>query len=89
MGRPEHSLHEVLEPRPLFWNPTLTYLAMFTRKGAFRDYKTVDELLDIEPPEEEMFWLEWNPRVLDDPLYQREFATGYREHAHPGTPTIW
>jgi len=89
MGRPEHSLHEGLEPRPLFWNPILTHLATFTGKGAFRDYKTVDELLDIEPPEEEMLWLEWNPRVLDDPLYQREFATGYREHAHPGTPTIW
>jgi hypothetical protein len=72
VGRPEHSLHEGLEPRPLFWNPILTHLAMFTGKGAFRDYKTVDDLLDIEPPEEEMFRLEWDPRVLDDPLYQRE-----------------
>jgi hypothetical protein len=62
---------------------------MFTRKGAFRDYKTVDELLDIERPEEEMFRLEWNPRVLDDPLYQREFATGCQEYAHLGTPNIW
>jgi hypothetical protein len=44
---------------------------MFLGKGAFRDYKTMDGLLDIEPPEEEIFRLEWDPRVLDTPLYQR------------------
>jgi len=31
---------------------------------------TLDELLAIEPPEEEMFRLEWDPRVLT--LYQRD-----------------
>lgn len=46
VGRPEHYLHEGLEPRPLFWNPILTHLAMFTAKGAFRDYKTEDDLLN-------------------------------------------
>ena len=69
VGRPEHSLHEGLEPRPPFWNPILTHLAMFTSKGASRNYKTVDKLLDIEPPEEEMFRLEWDPYLLDAPLY--------------------
>ena len=71
-GRPEHSLHEGLDPRPLFWNPILTHLAMFIGKRAFRDYKTMDELLDIDPSDEEMFRLEWDPSVLDTPLYQRE-----------------
>lgn len=33
----------------------------------------MEELLDIEPPEEEdMFHLQWDPRVLDWPLYQRD-----------------
>jgi hypothetical protein len=32
----------------------------------------LDELLNIEPSEEEeMFQLEWDPRVLDLPLYQK------------------
>ena len=58
VGRPEHSLHEGLEPRPLFWSPILTHLAMFVGRGAFRDYDSTDGLLDIEPPQEEMFRLE-------------------------------
>lgn len=49
-------------------------LAMFIVKGAFRDYQGTDDLFDIEPPEEEMFRLEWDPRVLETPLYQRDDA---------------
>jgi hypothetical protein len=46
---------------------------MFIVKNAFRDYKTKDELLDIKPPEEEkMFHLQWDPCMLDLPLYQRD-----------------
>ena len=45
---------------------------MFIGKRAFRDYQTMDELLDIDPPDEEMFRLEWDPNVLNTPLYQRE-----------------
>lgn len=71
MGRPEHSLHEGLEPRPLFWSPILTHLAMFVGKRAFRDYDTMDNLLAIDPPEEEMFRLEWDRRIIDTSLYQR------------------
>jgi hypothetical protein len=45
---------------------------MFIGKRAFRDYETLEQLLDIEAPdEEEMYRLEWDPRVLDTPLYQR------------------
>lgn len=36
-------------------------------------YKSLDELLAIEPLEDgEMFPLEWDPHVLDLPLYQRD-----------------
>ena len=51
----------------------LTHLAIFIARNAFRDYKTMEELLDIEPPEEEeMFHFQWNPCVLDLPLYQKD-----------------
>jgi hypothetical protein len=65
-------LHEGLEIRLLFCNPILTHLAIFVAKGAFRDYKTMDELLGIKPPkEEEVYHLQWVPHVLDSPIYQR------------------
>ena len=48
----------------------LTHLAIFIAKDVFRDYRTMEELLSIKPPEEEeMFHLQWDPRVLDLPLY--------------------
>lgn len=71
-GRPQHALHEGREPRPLFWNPVLTHLAMFVGKGAFQDYETMEDLLDLEPLEKEMSRLEWDPSVLDTPLYRRK-----------------
>ncbi len=57
MSRPEHSVHEGLEPRPLFYNPVLTMLARAIAENAFRDYSTIKELLEIEPPENEMYYL--------------------------------
>jgi hypothetical protein len=50
---------------------------MFIAKNTFRDYKTVDELLALEPPEEEMFPLKLDPCVLNLPLYQREDWEGF------------
>jgi hypothetical protein len=35
-------------PTPLFWNPILTYLAIFVLIGAFRMYKTIKVLLDLK-----------------------------------------
>ncbi|KAG6901097.1 hypothetical protein C0995_000798 [Termitomyces sp. Mi166 len=100
--RPEHSLHEGLEERPLFCNPILTHLAMFIAKGAFRDYKTMEELLALEPPdEEEMYLLRWEPEMYDRPIYQRKdgkmesastFSNRLRGLAHragyPNPPTV-
>ncbi|KAH6675172.1 hypothetical protein B0J14DRAFT_616909 [Halenospora varia] len=59
----EHSLHEGLQPRPLFCNPILTYLAKFIAKRVFRDYKIIDELLSLEPPGDEMFQLYWDLEI--------------------------
>ena len=32
----------------------------------------MDDLLAIDPPEEEMFRLEWDPHIIDTSLYQRD-----------------
>ncbi|KAJ4469605.1 hypothetical protein J3R30DRAFT_3303908 [Lentinula aciculospora] len=71
--RPEHSLHEGLEERPLFCNPILTHLAIFIARKAFHDFKTIDKLLALKPSnDEEMFLLAWDPDLLDKPIYQRD-----------------
>ena len=70
MNRPEHSVHEGLEPRPLFCNPVLTMLARAIADHAFRDYSTMEELLEIEPPDDEMYHLRQNESVLGKPFFQ-------------------
>ncbi len=69
MNRPEHSVHEGLEPRPLFCNPVLTMLARAIADNAFRDYSNMEELLEIEPPEDEMYHLRQNESVLGKPFF--------------------
>ncbi|KAG8874535.1 hypothetical protein FRB98_008358, partial [Tulasnella sp. 332] len=77
---PEHSLDEGLDERPLFFNPILTHLAMFIAKGAFRDYKTMEELLALEPPDEEEMYLLRQAGHRDDRTY-----TEYYAPTNPGT----
>lgn len=50
-------MHESLEPRPLFCNPILTMLAWAITDDAFKDYSNAEELLEIEPLDEEMYHL--------------------------------
>ena len=57
INRPEHSVYEGLEPRPLFYNPILTILARAIADNAFRDYHIIEELFDIEFPEDEIYHL--------------------------------
>jgi len=80
MNRPEHSVHEGLEPRPLFCNPVLTMLARAIADHAFRDYSTMEELLAIEPPENEMYHLRQHESVLDRPFFP-VISTGEMEKA--------
>ncbi|CAI6342310.1 unnamed protein product [Periconia digitata] len=69
--RPEHALHEGAETRPLFCNPMLVIVAMCIARNAFRDYKSIDEILALEPPEDEqMVHLHWNPSVLELPFFE-------------------
>jgi len=48
----------------------LVKLAICLANNAFRDYKTIDEVLTLEPLDGEMYQLEWDPSVLDTPFYQ-------------------
>jgi hypothetical protein len=69
-GRPEHSLYEGLVPLPLFCQPMLFILAILVAKRAFKDYETIDELLDLVPPNGEMYPLQWSKSVVDLPFFE-------------------
>ena len=78
--RPEHSVHEGLEPKPLLFNPVLTMLVKAVADDAFRDYRTVEELLEIEPLDEEMHHLGFKKDVLNKPFF--EVSTGKIQKAN-------
>lgn len=49
----------------------LVIVAMCMARNAFRDYKSIDEVLALEPPEDEqMIQLHWNPSVRDLPFFE-------------------
>lgn len=80
--RPEHSLYEGLVPMPLICNSMLPILAMLIAAKAFRDYDTIEELLDIVPPEEEMLHLQWKESVLGTPFFKSMSAREKIEKAN-------
>ena len=80
INRLKHSVHEGLEPRPIFCNSVLTMLAKAIADHAFRDYSTMEELLAIEPPEDEMYHLWQHESVLDKPFFYM-ISTGEMEKA--------
>jgi hypothetical protein len=59
----------------------LFILAILVAKGAFRDYKTIEELFDIDPPGEEMYHLQWDGKVLRQPFFESMSAPGEIENA--------
>ena len=48
-----------------------TRVAILLAKGASRDFQTVDELLDVVPPEEGIVRIHWHPDFLNKPVYER------------------
>lgn len=70
-NRPEQAIHEGSEPRPFLLNPILPKLAMCLARGAFRDYKTIDDVFNIPaPPEKEVYQLFWEPSICNCPFYE-------------------
>ncbi|EGE02373.1 hypothetical protein TEQG_01412 [Trichophyton equinum CBS 127.97] len=47
---PRHPMQEDISPLPLYLNPVLEPPAICLARGLFRDYKTADKILAINPP---------------------------------------
>ena len=60
-------------------HPMLVYLTRLIAYGAFRDYDSVEELLNIVPPKGEILPLYWKEELLDIPFYQRQSSKGSAE----------
>ena len=60
----------------------LPILAMLIAAKAFRDYDTIEELLDIVLPEEEMLYLQWKESVLSTPFFKSMSAREKIEKAN-------
>lgn len=78
-------------------------LARSVADNAFRDYSTIEELLDIKAPEIEIYYLRQSNNILDKPFFHL-ISTGEMEKAdtlgrrlrelgvragYPRTPTIY
>ena len=70
MIRPEHAVHEGLNLLLLRYNPMLPILAKAVVEEAFQDFKTIEELLAIEPPKDGMRHLRFAKKLLDTPFFQ-------------------
>jgi len=57
----------------------LTYLTIGIANDAFRDYKTEEELLEIEPPDGAMYPLQWKEGVLKMPFFQGQLGRSRRQ----------
>lgn len=64
----------------MFCNPILTILARAITDGAFKDYSIAEELLEIEPPDEEMYHLQFREEMLDKAFF--DVSTGTIQKAN-------
>ncbi|RYP29028.1 hypothetical protein DL767_006954 [Monosporascus sp. MG133] len=87
MPRPEHPLAERLEgpdglPPPLFAQPMLHWLINIISARAFRDYRTIEDVLSVIPEEGESFcFLDWADDMLDKPVFPEWSESGPRNKA--------
>ncbi|KAB5550744.1 hypothetical protein GE09DRAFT_1033211 [Coniochaeta sp. 2T2.1] len=78
--KPEHPFAERFqdgELPPLFSQPMLWWLANFLSSGAFKDYKTIDDIFSVRPPDGETFWmLDWDDSALKRPVFPQWTVEG-------------
>ena len=67
-------MYETVEPEPLFCSAVLTMLAVAIVGGAFALYNTAEELLEIEPSDDEMYTVRIKGSMLDRPFFQVQFT---------------
>ncbi|KAK0735962.1 hypothetical protein B0T21DRAFT_288972, partial [Apiosordaria backusii] len=77
--RPEHLLYKGLGEMPLICNPMLPILAIFISRKAFKDYETIEDLLNIQLLKGEIIHLQWKESVLDLPFFKSMSAKGMPE----------
>lgn len=55
----------------------LFLLAIFISRGAFRDFKTISDVLAVRPPQREKYWvMEWADGILNDPVFPKVTQDG-------------
>ncbi|KAL2015888.1 hypothetical protein VTK56DRAFT_4663 [Thermocarpiscus australiensis] len=80
--QPEHPLAETLQgpdglPPPLFAQPMVHWLVNIISAQAFRDYHTIEDVLNVIPEEGESFcFLEWAEDMLDKPVFPEWSGSG-------------
>lgn len=71
-------IYERLDPTPpLFANTAVYLLPIFLSAGAFREFKTLDQVLAVRPKPNETYWvLDWEDSVREDPVFPEMLASG-------------
>jgi hypothetical protein len=59
----------------------LFILVTLVPKGAFRDYETIEELFNLDPPGDEMYHLQWDEKVLRQPFFESMSSLGEIDNA--------
>ncbi|KAK4032828.1 hypothetical protein C8A01DRAFT_50461 [Parachaetomium inaequale] len=84
--RPTHILYEFLPSQPLIVQPLVFMLAIFLARGAFKNYCTLEQVLNVKPPANRRSWvLEWADHVLDQPVFPEVSADGPTEKIQRAT----
>ena len=68
--KPKHLVCQRSRPSTTFYLADALILAILVAKRAFRDYETIEELLDLVPPDGEMYPLQWRESVVDLPFFE-------------------
>ncbi|KFZ23167.1 hypothetical protein V502_02354 [Pseudogymnoascus sp. VKM F-4520 (FW-2644)] len=80
--KPKHPIYERLHPAPpLFANPVLFLLSVFISTSAFKNYKTVEDVLSARAPKGKYRILEWAHNVLDIPVFPEMSKNGPTDKA--------
>jgi len=75
-------------PPPLYAQPILHWLANIISSEALKDYHSIEDVLNLKPPENEDFWvMEWAAEMKDKPVFPRWSAEGPLDGSRD--PTAW
>jgi hypothetical protein len=68
--RPKNSISEGYEKAPLFCNSLLFTLAKLLSRNAFRDFSTIESLLEFVPPKDTRSYpIAWRDDLLEQPFF--------------------